>query len=296
MPAPQARARLSGSWNLSCPSCEVLASDPPVTSTPLSTLQARQTGHPTVNVDGSVAQLCRRLGQEATGESAGNLRGAVTAEVAGLSSADARGWSSPVLLTATATDLPGFPLWTLPGWIGEYVASLAEVTQTPPDLAGCLALAVLAVAVGGKVWVQASGWREPTSLFTVVVLPPGNRKSEVFRSMCAPIQEAEKSLIAEAEPAIAGAVIAHRVAEAQADRAAKAVENATGLDSIQKTLAITEAAEAKLALDAATVPPKPRLFSDDATVEVLTSLLCEQDGRMAVLSPEGEIFSIAAGR
>jgi replicative DNA helicase len=31
-------------------------------------------------------------------------------------------------------------------------------------------------------------------------------------------------------------------------------------------------------------------------VEVLTSLLCEQGGRMAVLSPEGEIFSIAAGR
>jgi hypothetical protein len=38
------------------------------------------------------------------------------------------------------------------------------------------------------------------------------------------------------------------------------------------------------------------LYSDDATVEVLTSLLCEQGGRMAVLSPEGEIFSIAAGR
>ncbi|GLY89645.1 hypothetical protein Airi02_075740 [Actinoallomurus iriomotensis] len=58
----------------------------------------------------------------------------------------------------------------------------------------------------------------------------------------------------------------------------------------------TEATEAKLALDSATVPARPRLYSDDATVEVLTSLLCEQGGRMAVLPPEGEIFSIAAGR
>ncbi|MFB9830742.1 YfjI family protein [Actinoallomurus acaciae] len=38
------------------------------------------------------------------------------------------------------------------------------------------------------------------------------------------------------------------------------------------------------------------MFSDDATVEVLTSLLYEQGGRMAVLSPEKEVFSIAAGR
>ncbi|GAA0333129.1 DUF3987 domain-containing protein [Actinoallomurus spadix] len=237
-----------------------------------------------------------QLGHEATGESASNLRGTVTTEVAELTSADVRGWPDPVPLTATATDLPVFPLWTLPDWIGEYAASLAEVTQTPPDLAGCLALAVLAVAAGGKVWVQAPAWREPTNLFTVVVLPPGNRKSEVFRAMCAPIVEAEKALIAEAEPVIASAVIARRIAEAEADRAAKAAENATGLDPVQKTLAITEAAEAKLALDAATVPPRPRLFSDDATVEGLTSLLCEQGGRMAVLSPEGEIFSIAAGR
>ncbi|GAB3961129.1 hypothetical protein GCM10029978_012470 [Actinoallomurus acanthiterrae] len=76
----------------------------------------------------------------------------------------------------------------------------------------------------------------------------------------------------------------------------KRARPAASLDPDAKALAIHEATEAKLALDEAIVPSEPRLFSDDATVERLTSLLAEQGGRMAVLSPEGEIFSIAAGR
>ena len=238
-----------------------------------------------------------QLGYDAPAEgSTADLRASVTAELAAISTAEVRGWPAPTPLTASPTGLPGFPLWTLPEWLGEYAASLAEVTQTPADLAGCLALAMLAVAAGGKVWIQAPAWREPANLFTVVVLPPGNRKSEVYRAMCAPIKAAEATLIAETEPLIAEAVIARRIAEAYAEQTATAAENASTFDPTQRALTLTEAAEARLALDAAVVPPKPRLFSDDATVEVLTSLLCEQGGRMAILSPEGEVFSIAAGR
>src|SRR5262249_32550124 len=40
----------------------------------------------------------------------------------------------------------------------------------------------------------------------------------------------------------------------------------------------------------------PCLFADDTTIEALGSRLAEQGGRFAILSPEGEIFSIAAGR
>ena len=236
-----------------------------------------------------------QLGYDAPAQgSTADLRAAVAAELATVTATDARGWPDPTPLTSTPTGLPSFPLWTLPDWIGEYAASLAEVTQTPADLAGCLALAVLAVAAGGRVWVQAPAWREPANLFTVVVLPPGNRKSEVYRAMCTPIKAAEKALIAEAEPMIAEAVIRRRMAEAEADKTAKAAENA--LHPAEKDAALAEATRAKLDLDATVVPATPRLFSDDATVEVLTSLLYEQGGRMAVLSPEGEVFSIAAGR
>lgn len=234
-----------------------------------------------------------QLGYSTNGDTESDFRGAVAAEVAALTVADAQGWPAPAPLSATR-ELPTFPVWVFPDWLGEYTARLSEVSQTPPDMAGCLALAVLGVAAGGKVWVQGPAWTEPTNLFTLVVLPPGNRKSEVFKHMTAPIRAAEAMLVEQAKPVIAEAVIARRVAEAHAEKTEKAAASAA--DPVEQAAARDEAAAARLALEETTIPAEPCLFSDDATVERLTSHLFEQGGRFAILSPEGEIFSIAAGR
>jgi uncharacterized protein DUF3987/DnaB helicase-like protein len=239
-----------------------------------------------------LTQLAHQAGEGGTGLQ-GDLRGAVTAAVQQITTADPRGWPPPTPLEATRA-LPDFPLPALPDWLGEYAARLADQTQTPNDLAGCLALAVLAVAAGGKVWVRARGWREPTNLFTVIALGPGNRKSEVFAAMTAPIRAAEHLLREQAQPDIADAVLERRVAEADMERAEKAAINA--VDTTVRGQHLDDARIAAEKLQKIQVPPEPRLFSDDATPEVLTSLLAQHDGRMAVLSPEGEIFSIAAGR
>ena len=44
------------------------------------------------------------------------------------------------------------------------------------------------------------------------------------------------------------------------------------------------------------MPAKPRLLADDATPEIIASLLAEQGGRLSVMSAEGGIFDIIAGR
>jgi len=233
---------------------------------------------------------------QASGDGADTLRAKVAAEAAALADADRRGWPDPVPLSA-APEVPPFPLWALPEWLGEYAACLAEVTQTPADLAGCLALAVLGVAAAGKVWVDAGAWTEPTCLYVVVVLPPGNRKSEVFRAMTAPLRAVERTMIEAARPRIAEALIRRRLAEAEADTTARAAEQAAaGLDGDKKTAALIDATQARLELDTTGIPAEPCLFADDTTIERLGSRLAEQGGRFAVLSPEGEIFSIAAGR
>ena len=233
---------------------------------------------------------------QASGDGGDALRGKVAAEAAALDEADRRGWPDPVPLSA-APEVPPFPLWALPGWLGEYAASLAEVTQTPADLAGCLALSVLGVAAAGKVWIEAGAWTEPTCLYVVVVLPPGNRKSEVFRAMTAPLRAVERTLIEAARPQIAEALIRRKLAEAEADSTARTAEQAAaGLDADRKTAALIDATQALMDLDAAAIPAEPCLFADDTTIERLGSRLAEQGGRFAVLSPEGEIFSIAAGR
>jgi hypothetical protein len=79
-----------------------------------------------------------------------------------------RRWELPIPFGVTG-GLPTFPVDVLPGWLGKYVAAVATATQTPPDLAGMLGLAVLATVAAGAVEVQPRpGWREPLCLFVAV--------------------------------------------------------------------------------------------------------------------------------
>lgn len=171
---------------------------------------------------------------------------------------------------------------------------MAEFTQTPVDLAGSIALACLSTAAGGRAEVEVRGsWREPTNLYTVVVLPPGSRKSAVFAAMVAPILAAEKTLIERAAPAIIEAELMAKVAGKAAEKTALAAANAdpSGRDTL-----IAEATAAAMNAEAITVPVKPVLVADDVTSETATSWLAAQGGRLAVLSPEGGIFATIAGR
>ncbi|OLE22259.1 MAG: hypothetical protein AUG49_19635 [Catenulispora sp. 13_1_20CM_3_70_7] len=200
-------------------------------------------------------------------------------------------WPEPIPLNS-ARVVPGFPIWTLPGVWGEYVAALAESTQTPVDLPGSLALAILSTACAGRIWVRANGWTEPGCLYLTMVLEPGSRKSEVFGAMTAPIRAAETHLVDSSEATRIEAQIAKSVAEADA---AKAAAKAASADRDNRDTAIAEAADAQAAADKITVPEEPTLFTANATVEALTSLAAKHGGKMAVLAPEGKIFSILAG-
>ncbi|MFD4178972.1 YfjI family protein [Streptomyces anulatus] len=202
-------------------------------------------------------------------------------------------WDVPVPLNPRR-ELPVFPVHALPEWLSGMVAGVAEETQTPVDLAGCLALAVLATAAGGRATVHVRGhWREPVNLYTAVALPPGNRKSAVFALMTGPLLAAEKALVELSGPRRAEAETTARLARSAADKAAqKAAAAEPGLRDQLTAEAVHLAQQA----DEMTVPAKPQLVADDVTPESLATLVADQDGRMSVMSAEGEIFDIIAGR
>jgi len=208
------------------------------------------------------------------------------------SAADA--WAPPIPLNDTGP-LPTFPVSVFPDWLRAFVTAEAEATQTPADLAAMLGLAVLATACQRRVAVAVrSGWREPVNLFTLVCLPPGHRKSAVFADMTAPLVAFEQAEIARLSPAVAVAQSDRKVLEAKLSRAQSAASSPKqGEDPAR---AMEEARELARELAAHRPPTLPRLIVDDATPEVITSLLAEQGGRLAVLSPEGGIFDILAGR
>jgi replicative DNA helicase len=201
-------------------------------------------------------------------------------------------WEPPVPFGSGGA-VPAFPVEVLPGWLGEYVAGVATATQTPPDLAGMLALAVLATVAAGAVEVEPrAGWREPLCLFVAVGMDAGSRKSSVFTALTCPVAEFEREQAAAALPAITETAVLRRIA----DQAAATAEAAAGKASASqqeeaRAEAIARAAEAANI----TVPPLPRWLVDDATPEALAGLLATY-GRIALLSPEGDVFDQMAGR
>jgi replicative DNA helicase len=203
-------------------------------------------------------------------------------------------WEPPAPLGGHA-DLPAFPVSALPAWAADEVAALAEFTQTPPDLAGTVLLAVLSAAAGGRAVVEVRGsWREPVNLYAVAALPSGARKSAVFAEMTGPLLDTEHTLIGKVQPEIQQAETLRQIADRDA---AKAAARVSGLDPGEaRDRALAEAVAAAQLTEAITIPVMPRLVADDITSEAAASLLAEQGGRLAVLSAEGGIFSTLAGR
>jgi replicative DNA helicase len=181
----------------------------------------------------------------------------------------------------------------LPGWLGDQVAAVTTATQTPPDLAGMLALAVLATVAAGAVEVEPRpGWREPLCLFIAVGMDAGARKSSVFTAMTRPVADYERQQAAAALPAITETASLRRIADQAAAAAEAAASKAPASQQEQaRAEAIARAAEAANLV----VPPAPRWLVDDATPEALAGLLATY-GRIALLSPEGDVFDQMAGR
>src|SRR5262249_44900261 len=124
-------------------------------------------------------------------------------------------WEKPVPLAREVCG-PPFPADVLPSWQCDWVGATAEATQTPPDLAGMLALALTGTGLAGRFTVTVrDGWVEPLNLFVVVALPPGERKSVVFGKALAPVQQAERDDIARKSAAIAAAASKKRMLEAR---------------------------------------------------------------------------------
>jgi replicative DNA helicase len=203
-----------------------------------------------------------------------------------------RGWEPPIPF-GMAGDAPPFPVEVLPGWLGDYVAAVATATQTPPDLAGMLALAVLATVAAGAVEVEPRpGWQEPLCVFIAVGMDAGSRKSSVFTALTRPVAEFERQQATAALPGITETATLRRIADQAAAHAEAAAGKAPASQQEEaRAEAIARTAEATNLV----VPPLPRWLVDDATPEALAGLLATY-GRIALLSPEGDVFDQMAGR
>jgi len=166
---------------------------------------------------------------------------------------------------------PPFPTDCLPDKLRAFVEALAEYTQTVVTLPAMLVLAMLAAACQ-KCAVACPGWREPLSLFCLVVAATGERKSSVLREVVAPLQEFRNRWLADRDARLED--LKNRLDDASDDEARE----------LQKQIKQLESDE------------PPRLFVDDVTPEALAQAVDAGNGRIAVLSAEADLLENAAGR
>lgn len=205
----------------------------------------------------------------------------------------AQDWPAPIPLSPPTPD--PLPLAPLPDWLRRHVRSVAEATQTPTDLGLMQGLAALSAALANKGEVHIRpGHEEPLLLWTVVVLPPASRKSAVHKQMVRPLYDYEAELDRMTKSDRQMAKHQRDVKEKGLSKAKKKL--ATAADDEEEGEAREQVRRLQEELNDLDDPTAPRLLASDVTAEGLTQLMARNHGRIAVLAPEGEIFSLMAGR
>ena len=195
-------------------------------------------------------------------------------------------WDTPIPFDEY--DLPTFPVDALPEVIRRYVLAVAESTQTTVDMAAVEALGVVSLCSQGKYFIRGNAdWAEPLNTYTIVILPPAERKSSVLSMMIRPVEVFEKLENERRSP---------EIVKSQMELSKLEKEKRSLVERASKGKATEEDIKNKAKEIAEYEPVKPlRLFVDDVTSEKLTSVLAENNGCAAVVSAEGGIFDIISG-
>lgn len=202
-------------------------------------------------------------------------------------------WEEPIPLGPPEPD--PLPVDTLPEWVRGYVSSVADSVQVPSDLPFVLALSALSTAVANKARIAVRpGHREPVHVWTAAILPPGARKSPVFKKTIGPVRDFEDQRVQEIRPERDRVEDRRDVIEGLLKQAKKDARDAETEGGVEEAFADVE--DYRERLEAIEVPAVPRLIVSDVTSEKLAQLMADNGGRIAVLSPEGDIFKIMAGR
>ncbi len=173
-----------------------------------------------------------------------------------------------------------FPVHVLPPPLEAYVQAAAASLQASVDLAAVTCLGVCSAAMAGRFRIAAqAGDEQPASLFVATVTQGLCREADLFQQAKRPLQTLE------AEKIEAGRI--PRIQAQSLHRQAK-----IRLRQREKQAAGDQQQFRGAALDFATqivenpVPALPRLLMDDTTTEKLSTILAEQNGRIARFSTE----------
>lgn len=197
-------------------------------------------------------------------------------------------WGEMKPLKTIKMPIPTFPVYALPEIVKKYVEAVSEHTQTIVDMAAVVALGTLATC-NQKKFVVFDEYIEPLNLYTVLVAEPGERKSSVLQCFTKFIKEFQKEENIRRKVAINQYKIHRELLENEIKLLKEPKKNMP--DDLSEILL-----EKTEQLDSLNEVKPLRMFTDDVSPEALVTLLSKNNGAMSVISAEGGIFDIIAGR
>ena len=185
---------------------------------------------------------------------------------------------------------------SLPPVLRHMAAAAAENLQVDPDMTAVAGLAVAALCVQGKFIINPKpGWVEPLNLYASVIARPSERKTPALSTMTRPLYAFEKEENQRRAPLIDEYQMKRDVLKKKIFNMKEAAKPTPKSGKEINFDDITELQYELSDLEREAVKPL-RLLADDTTPEALVSLMAANGGKMGIISDEGGIFDIIAGK
>ena len=171
--------------------------------------------------------------------------------------------------------LPPFPIEQLPPVLLNFVRYVSETTQVLPDIPAAMVMSVLSLCLQGKAKVRFSEhWSEEMNLYTLMIAPPGERKSAVFSMAMKPVYKYMNDYNT-----------AH-MADVQMYRSRKKALEIQLEKAIEKGADESKIREIHSQINSLQEVKELDLVTTDATPEALAALMFRTDEKMAIISPK----------
>ena len=190
-----------------------------------------------------------------------------------------------------------FPDDILPDWLQDKVDQTAEMIEAPKTMVAMTALSVLSVALHAKTKMTVRpGWVIRPNVFMFVVAKPGESKSPTLSELYKPIRSYEKEISELHQSNIYSLSAQYKAIDEQIIKAEKELNKVDGADGALSGVdkkgildKITKLGKERNALPSL---ENPRITAKEVTPERFIDLLDKNNGRMSLISAEGNLFTM----
>lgn len=177
--------------------------------------------------------------------------------------------------------------------VRQYTVAVSESLQVPADMVASFVFAVLSLCIQGKYSIRVKAdWVETLNLYVLVVARPSERKSPTLKEVFKPVfryvkeeNERRKSEISEYE-------IKKRILSGKL----KNIQDTLSKPTSKAKYTVQDAVDCQKELDELEEVTKLQMILDDVTPEALVKAMKANSEKMGIISAEGGIFGMMAGR